>query len=101
MLESYDKMKNQGYEDDLEIIIENDDKVYNVEFFDGVRLDPKTIPSGKHLYHTRHDDYGNWSEPVTIAQEGCQIMVNFCGSIVSDEPFNLTDETDLTYVSFV
>ena len=101
MLYDYNQQKHEGYEDLLEITLDGEDKPHIVEFFDGVRLDPKTIPSGKHLYHTRHDDYGNWSEPVTIAPEGSQIMVNFCGSIVSDEEIILDDETDIEDLNFL
>ena len=87
--------------DHLVIRLKRQKEFHDVEFFDGMRIDPSTIPAGKHMYHTRHDDYGNICTPVAIAPEGTGIVVNFCGTIVTDEALNVPDETKLMYVSWV
>lgn len=68
------------------------------EFFDGMRIDPETIPSGKHWYQTRHDDNGNWTDPVTILRG--RIIVNFCGTLISDADLDLSTETDIIGVNY-
>lgn len=65
------------------------------EWFDGVHLDPCTIPDGKYLYETRHSDLcDNLSMPASI--KCTQIRVNFCGSVVTDKPITLKGK-ELTY----
>ena len=97
---SYKELKNEGYPDNLEIRVKYQRRFHNVEYFDGVRV--TNVPEGKHVYHTRHADNGDMAHPVTIAREGKIIIVNFCGSIVSDEPINIKGEEEkLTYVSWI
>ena len=57
------------------------------EFYD-FRIDPKTIPEGKYMYHMRHDDNGDWCTPISI-EKG--VMVNFCGTFITNEPLHLED----------
>lgn len=71
-----------------------------VKFYDGVRVNANTLSEGEHLYHTRHSD-DDITQPVTIAPEGVPIIVNFCGSIVSDVPLNVKEETKLMFVSWL
>ena len=73
---------------------------HEVEYFDGVRVDPASLPKGLHMYHTRHSDT-DMSQPVTIAPEGTPIIVNFCGTIVTKEDFALKDETKIMGVNWV
>lgn len=72
----------------------SDGRTLSGEFFDGMRIDPDTIPAGKHWYQTRHDDYGNWSDPVTIIEEH-GIAVNFCGTLISDTSLGIESETEI------
>ena len=84
----------------LEIRLKRQKKTYMVQFFDGMRIDPKTVPECLHVYHTRHSDT-DCSQPVTIAPEGVGILVNFCGTIVSEEKIEVSEETKLMYVSWL
>lgn len=94
----YNDLKNQNYVDNLEICL--NEEYYEVEFFDGVRLDPESIPEGKHTYHTRHAD-DDMSQPVTIAPEGEMILINFCGTIVVDKKFDIKEETEIQDVNWL
>lgn len=86
--------------DFIKIRIKRQKDYHTVEYFDGVRIDPSSLPENKHLYHTRHSDT-DISIPVSIAPEGTVIVVNFCGSIVSDEPLDIKEEIKLMFVSWL
>lgn len=86
--------------DKLEIRLKYQKEFHLVKYFDGVRVNPKTLSEGEHLYHTRHSD-DDISQPVTIAPEGVPIIVNFCVSIVSDVPLDVKEETKLMFVSWL
>ena len=101
MLYNYKQQIEDGMSEKLEIHVVGEKENRIVEFFDGIRLDPASIPEGKHMYHTRHNDDGDWSTPVTVQVEERGIMVNFCGSIVTDEPINITEETEIDFCSFI
>ena len=49
------------------------DEMVKGELFDGIRIDPESVPSGKHLYWMRHED-GDVCIPVSISPES--ILVN-------------------------
>lgn len=66
-------------------------KYYHCEYYDGMRILSDSIPEGKHRYETRHPD-GDVSYPISVASEGSPVIVNFCGSIVSDIPIPIGDE---------
>ena len=55
-------------------------------WFADERVDRETIPEGYHMYEVRHDD-NSWGYPVEIGE---WIMVNFYGTLLAKEPFNLT-----------
>lgn len=96
MLYNYDPYKAEK----LEIRLKRQKQVRTIQFFDGMRLNPDTIPAGLHVYHTRHSDT-DCTQPVTIAPEGVGILVNFCGTIVSEELIEVNEETKLMYVSWI
>lgn len=101
MRATYKEMLAEDYGCKLEIRIKRQKEHHEVEYFDGVRIDPESLPEGKHLYHTRHSDT-DISQPVTIAREGKVILVNFCGSIVTDKPLEVKeDEVKLMFVSWI
>ena len=102
MIEDYKKLKDEGtLVNTLEIRLKYQRKVHTVEYFDGIRIQDETVPEGKYANQTRHSDT-DWSQPVTIAPLGKKILVNFCGTIVSDQPLNVRgDEDRLTYVSWI
>lgn len=97
----YNYNEHLDYCDKLEIHVVGENKNREVQFFDGMRLDPNSIPEGKHMYHTRHNDENDWSTPVSVQKEGAGIMVNFCGTIVTEEPINITEETEIDFVSWI
>ena len=72
------------------IEIEVNGKDYLVEWFVGIRIDPATIPEGKHLYQTRHAE-GDWGRPISITKGN--VLMNFCGSVVTSESLCLEGET--------
>lgn len=86
--------------DTLEIRIKRQKDIHKVEYFDGIRIDPKSLPKGKHMYHTRHSD-NDVCQPVAIAPEGTAVIVNFCGTIVTDKPLEVEEETKLMFVSWI
>ena len=101
MVYDYEVKKGEGYEDTLEIRLKYQRNFHMVEYFDGVRLNDETIPEGKYAYQTRHSDT-DWATPVSIVPLGKKVLVNFCGTIVSDQPLNVRgDEDKLTYVSWL
>ena len=63
--------------------------IYEGEFIDA-RIDPKTVPEGKFLYHTRLSDYGG-ELPVTIEPK---VRVNFCGSLITDKEIEFPNKED-------
>lgn len=63
--------------------------IYEGEFID-VRIDPKTVPEGKFLYHTRHSD-GDWGKPITIESK---VAVNFCGSLITEKEIDFPNKDD-------
>lgn len=67
---------------------------YEGEFID-LRIDPNTIPQGKHWYHCRHDDDGDWVTPVTIEP---RVIVNFCGTFITDKEIEFPDEYKTIYI---
>ena len=77
-----------SYSDTATMRMAYDDKVYLVESFDGVWIDPTTIPEGKHVYYARHAD--DICYPRTIATKGNCPVVNFWGTFVCDEPIDVT-----------
>lgn len=93
--ENYAKAESET----IEIQIQGIEGYHKVEWFDGIRIDPSTLPSGKHLHQTRHSD-DDWGSPQTIARECDDIRVNFCGSIVTEETFDLKDETEITDIDY-
>lgn len=67
-------------------------------FFDGCRLEPKTIPENHYWYQTRHGD-NDWCTPLSIVQGG--VLVNFCGTFVCDVNLELNEETGITDFGFL
>ena len=99
MIHNYDEVQNQV--NTLEVRLKYQREIHTVEYYDGIRLTEESVPSGKYAYQTRHSDT-DMAQPVTIAPLGKKIIVNFCGTIVSDKPLNVRgDEDRLTFVSWI
>ena len=90
---NYDYSEAQRHETQpyVYIRLKYERKYYRCEYYDGMRILFDTIPQGKHRYETRHSDY-DICHPVAIAPEGIPVIVNFCGTIVSDIPIPISDE---------
>lgn len=56
--------------------------------FADMRIDPKTVPDGLHMYEVRHSD-DDWLEPSQIT-EG--VLVNFYGTLLTTEPLDMPTE---------
>ena len=90
MEKNYHELIRDHHRDWCEMRLAYTDDTMMVEWFDGVRIDPRTIPAGKHAYQTRHSDYcDNLSLPRTVLEENEVCCVNFCGTIVTDKPLDL------------
>ena len=63
--------------------------------FTECRLDRSTVPEGVYRYEMRHADE-DWSEPVTLSRS---IVVNYYGSVLTREPFQLPVEGWITLES--
>ena len=87
MFEDYKKVCRGG--DNITLEIEGIGEVEG-KWFDGTRINPTTIPSGKYAYQTRHD-CDDWSAPISIAPHN-HVLVDFCATFVTDEPIAINDE---------
>lgn len=81
------------------IRLKRDRKFYFCEYYDGMRLMRDSIPNGKYMYQTRHSD-SDICHPVSIAPLGQNVIVNFCGTIVSDMPIALDAETKIMVIHY-
>ena len=52
------------------------------------RLDKSTVPEGLYRYELRHGDE-DWGDPVSLSRN---IIVNYCGAVLTREPFQLPTE---------
>ena len=93
MLVDYNAKQNQMR---LAVLVSEDGTKYKGEFID-LRIDPKTIPKGKHWYHCRHDDNGDWCTPVSIEMK---VLVNFCGTLITNGKLKFPDPND-KYIAIV
>jgi len=91
MFENYEKVCRGG--DPITLEIEGIGEVEG-KWFDGTRINPTTIPSGKYAYQTRHGE-DDWSAPISIAPTRNDIRVNFCGTFVTDKALPIEEETDV------
>ena len=62
--------------------------------FNDLRIDRNTIPEGYFMYEVRHADE-DWGEPCEIA---LGILVNFYGTLIAKEQFDLETDTNNPYV---
>ena len=53
--------------------------------YSAFRIDRNTVPSKLYMYELRHGDT-KWDRPCQI---GNRIIVNFCGTVISDKPIPL------------
>ena len=60
--------------------------------FSDLRIKRDTIPEGYFMYEVRHSDE-DWGEPCEIA---LGILVNFYGTLLTKEPFDLVPSTVTT-----
>ena len=56
--------------------------------FTECRLDKSTVPEGLYRYELRHGDE-DWGDPVSLSRN---IIVNYCGAVLTREPFQLPIE---------
>lgn len=96
--DKYNKLKESGFIEKIEIRVRGQKGVKEVEWAEGIRIAPDTLPNGKHAYTTRHADNGDWCTPIEIAPECDMIRVNFCGTIISDEPIEIEEETRMMFL---
>lgn len=73
-------------------------EIYEGEYID-MRLQPDTIPKGKHAYNCRHGDNGDWWTPCTI-ESGC-VMVNFAGVFITDRKIIFPEGLDYICVTLI
>ena len=81
------------------IRLKNERKYYRCEYYDGMRLLFDSVPKDKHRYETRHPD-NDVSYPIAIAPEGKTVVVNFCGTIVSDIPIAINEEKKVMVILY-
>ena len=56
--------------------------------FTECRIDRTTVPEGVYRYEMRHADE-DWGEPITLSRS---ILVNYYGTVLTREPFQLPVE---------
>ncbi len=91
MIYDYNEARKRVSDSYAYIRLKYERKYYRCEFYDGMRIAFQSIPQGKYRYETRHPDI-DLSYPVSIAPLGKPIIVNFCGTIVSDMPIAVSGE---------
>lgn len=98
---NYDYSEARKQESQLFVYIrlKHERKYYRCEYYDGMRILFDSIPVGKHRYETRHSDY-DLSQPVAIAPESKPVLVNFCGTIVSDIPIDINEEQQVMAIYY-
>ena len=96
---SVDYHENYRYSEIIEMRLKYRRHKIFVRCFDGVRIEKDSVPQGLYSYHTRHSDNGDVSKPVTVVPEGQFVVVNFCGTIVSEVPLDISEETKITFWS--
>lgn len=94
----YVELKNSNFIDIVSFKIRHIDGVKQLEWCEGAVIDNDTIPKGKHVYQTKHGDNGDWSKPITILPEGENAVVNYCGTIISDEELPISEETPIKII---
>ena len=78
-----------------EITLSNQDKPLPEKIlFTILRVDPKSVPKGLHVYDIRHSDE-DWCEPATIEPK---VIVNHMGSIITNEEITF-DNPDDKYIN--
>ena len=85
-----DARKKEAYPQ-VYIRLKYERKYYRCEYYDGMRILYDSIPKDKYRYETRHPD-DDLSYPIAIAPDGRSVIVNFCGTIVSNIPIVLSEE---------
>ena len=95
----YDEAKKRESYPEVYIRLKYERKYYRCEYYDGIRILYDTVPQGKYHYETRHSD-NDVSLPVSIKPEGEPVIVNFCGTIVSDIPIQISGEKHLMDIRF-
>lgn len=90
MIYNYNEMKRKS----MRLVAISNGKTYEGEFID-FRIDKDTIPQGKFMYQCRHDDDGNWIDPVTIET---RVLVNFCGTLIMDREIEFPDHFRTIYI---
>ena len=85
------------YADQMDIQLSGSDEWISGELFDGMRLEPDSIPTGKHLYWMRHDE-GDMGTPVSVSPS--PILVDFYGSFVTDEELPISEEAPIIDYGF-
>ena len=101
-LKLYDMAKKNyndelDYAEQMDIQLSGSDEWISGELFDGMRLEPDSIPTGKHLYWMRHDE-GDMGTPVSISPS--PILVDFYGSFVTDEELPISEEAPIIDYGF-
>lgn len=91
MIYDYIKEKNKWNATIVYLRLKNERKYYRCEYFDGMRIINNSINKEKYRYETRHSD-SDISQPITIAPQGQLVIVNFCGTIITDIPINIDQE---------
>ena len=87
-------------EETWSIELKNDDtgEIYEGEYID-MRLQMDTVPEGKFAYNCRHDDDGNWVDPVTIEKGG--ILVNFAGVFITGKEIKFPNGKNYICVTLI
>ena len=99
-MDNYKDLLESSFIEKIEIRINGINGVHEVEFAPVVTIDKDTLPEGLHLYETRHSD-GDWTRPTSIAKEGSRIRVNYCGTIITKEKFDIKEETSLAFLGYL
>jgi hypothetical protein len=66
-----------------------------IKYYDGIRVRYDVLPKGWHCYQTRHSD-NSILRPVSVVPEGQEVIVNFCGTIITKRDLNIKEETKIT-----
>ena len=99
MIYEYKEARSQEFLPNVYIRLKYDRKYYRCEYYDGMRILSDSIPEGKHRYETRHPD-DDLTLPIAIAPEDKLVIVNFCGTIVSDIPIPVSSEKRVMEILF-
>ena len=93
----YNALIDSGYMETIDFRVKGIKGDLEGKWVEGIRIKPDSVPEGKYIYETRHSDK-DWFPPCAILPSGCVCRINFCGTIITDYPIGIEEETNMMFL---